>query len=626
MSQLNVFTCFNAQEVSQVIQSRFISHLLSIATIVQQIAETDSLPSTSSDIMVLHLHAQKTQAKGFEIQAKKEAVKITVKISGSDLHMGIYKVLQLLGFGFMAPGKIYIPPVKYALECLLRAEEWNVKQEPYWNVRRWHIHTQHPTHLCEFLNGFDADVAWHDVQHDFEEQLEWFVVHGVESFELIPLWTEKCDARALVAEERLQVRFDRWKSIVETSHEYGIKVGVDVPIELQQQHSWTLSRNFAGKSVLSLENVMVYNLDLFIGEVGFDFISTEIGSTEFTSPSGQFALGTLNFIARHLLHKYELELPVKIHISQGQKCKDLLDEEGLPLNFNFMPSLAADNVILMPHTVQLPSLNGDFVDSYGNQDYQFMLDFIKTQQSTSRKIIWYPETSYWVNYDIDVPLFLPVYMLTRLRDARILYTIENQVERKFEGQMIFESGWEWGYWMQNIVTSQISHCALKQTNEIDALKCALCAILIPFKSQPAVRENVLNCLIELIYLQEKFLCNKNSIMGYLVGRETWSDTSSWISDSLRTLPGRTSLNRAKWSRHWYIDIKALDLMEKFAESLEVIQDRLLEINVEANSQRYLEEIIDGIRILVYRSKFTVAVYSAAMASTRSAPPAARSRA
>ena len=54
-----------------------------------------------------------------------------------------------------------------------------------------------------------------------------------------------------------------------------------------------------------------------------------------------------------------------------------------------------------------------------------------------------------MNFDIDVPLFLaPVYGFRAAADAR-------QVAN-FSGTMLFESGWEYGYWMSAIASYELS--------------------------------------------------------------------------------------------------------------------------------------------------------------------------
>jgi hypothetical protein len=59
-----------------------------------------------------------------------------------------------------------------------------------------------------------------------------------------------------------------------------------------------------------------------------------------------------------------------------------------------------------------------------------------------------------VNFDIDVPLFLPIYAEARIRDTQ--WILQKQTEKgwNLHGQMIFESGWEWAFWFQNVVAAR----------------------------------------------------------------------------------------------------------------------------------------------------------------------------
>jgi hypothetical protein len=83
-----------------------------------------------------------------------------------------------------------------------------------------------------------------------------------------------------------------------------------------------------------------------------------------------------------------------------------------------------------------------------------MKDFLQ-QEAGTRETIWHPETAYWITYDIDVPLFLPVYAERRLDDLRILGFDEKAGKAaKMDGQMIFSSGWEWGYWLNDVVAAR----------------------------------------------------------------------------------------------------------------------------------------------------------------------------
>ena len=70
-----------------------------------------------------------------------------------------------------------------------------------------------------------------------------------------------------------------------------------------------------------------------------------------------------------------------------------------------------------------------------------------------------------VQYDIDVPLFLPLYANRRARDLRLLAARELASSSssssalapapvRFAGQVDFSSGWEWGYWVQDVAVAE----------------------------------------------------------------------------------------------------------------------------------------------------------------------------
>src|SRR5207248_791260 len=94
----------------------------------------------------------------------------------------------------------------------------------------------------------------------------------------------------------------------------------------------------------------------------------------------------------------------------------------------------------------------DPAPTYGNTDFGYMKDFLEKEIGT-REVVWHPETAYWITYDIDVPLFLPAYAERRVADLRTLANDERATGRRMDGQMIFSSGWEWGYWLNDVVTA-----------------------------------------------------------------------------------------------------------------------------------------------------------------------------
>lgn len=107
----------------------------------------------------------------------------------------------------------------------------------------------------------------------------------------------------------------------------------------------------------------------------------------------------------------------------------------------------------MPHTVQFYALD-DPSPTYGNSNFSYVADYIALF-CPQRPTLFHPETAYWVNFDVDVPLFLPLYALARARDAVALAAMEVASGCRIGGGVFFSSGWEWGYWLNDIVAAEL---------------------------------------------------------------------------------------------------------------------------------------------------------------------------
>src|SRR5690606_17429359 len=76
----------------------------------------------------------------------------------------------------------------------------------------------------------------------------------------------------------------------------------------------------------------------------------------------------------------------------------------------------------------------------GNKNFHHLLDFIQKEKN-QREVWYYPETSYWIAMDMDVPLLLTDYLVARAVDMKNLH------HEGIEGHFNFSSGQELGYWL-----------------------------------------------------------------------------------------------------------------------------------------------------------------------------------
>mmetsp|Transcript_74333 Transcript_74333/g.131508 ORF Transcript_74333/g.131508 Transcript_74333/m.131508 type:complete len:863 (-) Transcript_74333:126-2714(-) len=378
-----------------------------------------------------------------------------------------FEVLQRLGFGFLHPLK---PVYPVSLPGPLPELE-DIIAEPRWKLRGTHYHTQHPLEMTNFLNGYDAAGghehrdSWAAQLYQWEAFLDWMLAQKQNYVE----WMLLSDRRApKVGQadgfELSDERQMRLKLIVQKAHERGIEVGLDVPLTLQQQHALSLMPSPSHDWSSNFDQIRTRVQWLL--NCGFDHLGTELGTTEFTKGlSAKDLVRSLNLV-QHLLGPSR-RLLVKNHCSTQQHADGFNDPRPdfakNPLNFNYLNYYADPTIVSMPHTVQAYSLK-DPAPTYGNKNFSDLRDWTQFLLHEGRPVVFYPETSYWVNYDISVPLFLaPVYTKSRVEDANDIDAMGGSTAL---GQLNFESGWQWGYWLANSAQALVAWEKIADTRAV----------------------------------------------------------------------------------------------------------------------------------------------------------------
>lgn len=456
---------------------------------------------------------------------------------------GAYALLEQLGFAFLHPLAPVIPAQ------LVLPGTLDVRESPRWPVRGIHLHTMHPLELTDLLNGWGPagtgdEAGWESQLPEWDSFLEWLIANRQNRVEWVLLssdsWADFADGA---------VRAQRLKTLVDHAHGFGVAAGADAPIALTQQHTWRLVRS---TGTLAEETAQIdAHLDWLMG-AGFDFFSTESGTSEFTHPDPARMLAWMNEVAAHLDSAWGKRASIKIHASTGQTADGYTDPDtGAPLNFNFLPHYADPRLGVLPHTVQLYSLD-DPAPTYGNGDFSEIHRFL-SMEAGSRDVIWHPESAYWVSYDADVPLFLPVYGERRLHDLRLIAADEDagvlgrgaHTGSRIQGQMLFSSGWEWGYWLNDLIAARAAwdpHTEI--SDDAQAFARALDPVVAPFGS---LGEQLRTLLVEEALDQRALLVHgavngvtpadpyKRTGQAYMQGWESWDDVGE-LARQIPSLP------------------------------------------------------------------------------------------
>jgi hypothetical protein len=382
---------------------------------------------------------------------------------------------------------------------LLRQPIFTIYDQPYWPERGFHLHTQHPLELTEVLQGHDIPhfgplgphcqqynkrhyshgknhsstsssssssssftdypkeypytiycERWEEMIIDVDYFFEWSIANKLNKIEWLLLGNFKW-AQELQSSSR-QVRLSK---LTKLGHQYSLLIGAVVPIGNIQQHGWHMVNV---RLPIEKQYQQIYQRVDWLFTAQFDFLTTESGLSEFTHPECDLMLDLLNAFAIYVNGTWGREAAVKVHCSTGQRCEDFIDPQtGSLLNFNFLPTYAHSSLGVFPHTVQMYGFHDSIGGAYGNDNFSYVEDYlIYEAKKGKRSVLFYGETAYWVNVDIDVPLFLPIYGHRRLQDLYQIAIREQQEDFRIDGQMNFDSGWEWGYWLHDVITARAS--------------------------------------------------------------------------------------------------------------------------------------------------------------------------
>mmetsp|Transcript_86070 Transcript_86070/g.242342 ORF Transcript_86070/g.242342 Transcript_86070/m.242342 type:complete len:783 (-) Transcript_86070:2-2350(-) len=484
----------------------------------------------------------------------------TVVRSGSLLASlyGLYALAQSAGYAFLHPLYVVrptgVPDWCHTLSACGRGVSTPAGVEA---VRGTHLHTQHPIELADLLNGVgpspggrgpsEDEAAWASGLPMWTQYLQWLVANKQNLVEWALLEWGPTDGFSTSP-----VRKRRLTELVVRAQEWGLSVSIDAPVNLQQQHAFRLQVGEAGEGPLGPVKA---RLD-WLCDLGLDMISTEIGSTEFSHANASETVALLNATVEYLAAKGK-QLVVKNHASTNQYATGYKDplEPSKELNFNYITYYADKRVVSAPHTVQMYSLSDPLVGSYGRRNFSDIFAMMKLLDREGKPQVFFPETAYWVDFDNSVPLFLPLYATDRLRD---LQTLSREVPRA--GHLNFESGWAFGYWINNAAQA---FAAWSRRNGEELIEERLFHSLLAPLGAPF--DKVADVLFQLAALQNRTLVHDvfegpegytpQTMMGYLQGWEGMAEAQEHFQVAV-VMPPRVHPRDISKRGDWYIEALA----------------------------------------------------------------------
>ena len=363
--------------------------------------------------MAVRREAASSDAHVAVIACDQRGVAVVVRSSDDEWGPTAYRALETLGFLFPHPRRMIAP----SLEAMRRHCGESVVWKPRLKKRGFHLHTQHPSEWADgFLGGHPA-IA--------EDTVRWLARNRQNLLQVVALTTAK-DLKASLTPPFLLARG------------LGIETGLSVSFASIQQKSLRLAR--VPKALLPLAawfpkataRGAAKRAGALADAIPFDFMSAELGTSEFTATRPEETLAAIEAV-RAALAERGRPLFIKIHVSSNQQAAGE--------NFNFLPRRADPRVGVLVHTVMPYGLD-EPAPVYGRKDFADLKTFL-LEEKTRRPAWYFPETSYFIGIDIDAGLLLTDYLVARAADIDLLE------REKVEGVLNFSTGQEVGYWLMD---------------------------------------------------------------------------------------------------------------------------------------------------------------------------------
>ncbi|NOZ86422.1 MAG: hypothetical protein GXP49_09145 [Deltaproteobacteria bacterium] len=324
-----------------------------------------------------------------------------------------------------------------------------------------------------------------------------------------------------------------------------------------------------------------------------DFFSFTFNPTEFTEVDDVKVVENMKVIADYMAEHYpSVQVMTTNHGTHGEPTKHY------KVRYFDLPEFAPANLGVKCHTLMFYDLFRP-APVYGNKDFHFMYDFME-REYRKRRLWYFPESAWWLTFDNQVPLYLPITIEARDRDFQ---GIKHMLDNGLEGALIFGTGHEWGYWQNEYC---FLHMALDTSYRYtDCLK----DLVSPMgRASPAV----LQVMEDLIKLQENEFIYGN-ILRYLVGTDPETEAAYAVGVKFHPMPPAPR-EIGKWTREQVDEwlrgpgVELQDMDESYSsllERMDAVRD-----DVPKKGIPWFDEVRDGIAVTGLRARHQYYAYNA----------------
>lgn len=508
------------------------------------------------------------------------------------IQFGLAHLFEMMGVRFFHPSRSFVP----ATLGTPLAAELGVDHAPEMDQRGLHLHILHPVE-----SYFDF---WEPGEENFDgarRTLQWIIANRGNYV----TWPALLD---LIAPESTDLR-DHTRRIVNEAHRRGMRVGLGTQLfggaSLQKSLVLVPSGGDPATSIPSRLGV--------IADLPFDEFHIAFG--EFSGESPEVFLASLD-LAYDEIHRLFPSAEVTGTIHVGNFPDTRVTDMGEEMLYYFLVQYSTRPIIPWVHTVMYYNLFEDAGGAYNHDDFFAHRDFLLDRLATHRDVAYHPETAYWIAFDNSVPTYLPLYTRSRHYDLAQIRARTRAVGGDELGrQVVFSSGWEWGYWQNDWAVLQMSY-ELGASSE--ALQERMFAPL-PGGAELASIVNELSDVQQTSLLEGRLAAYLASTdftfpIGVLMG--FWSQPRR---------PEFSELIAYDATRAAEFRARVLIPLEMLRGDTEALLARFSGAGIDLD-EPFSAELRDGVEIDLHRTEFALAVFSAAIVRAEGGDPSEMIRA
>lgn len=502
------------------------------------------------------------------------------------LQYGMTHLLEEMGFRFLHPLHPVVP------EAFLPAEEvagLGVDHAPEIDRRGLHMHTLHPIEglydfwLPETEGGLDRaqrTIDW--VVRNRGNHLQWVGLDDI---------TRSDNQRA------------EWQAHTAAILDYARARGITTGLGIQLFGTGNLQLAFdLVDTPIDPETDRASMLDR-LGEIteatDFDLLNLSFGEFLAEEPDVFVAAANAAYDAMQEVDP-GVEVASVIHVGNYDDLR--VAYQGEEMLYYFLIQFADPAMVPWVHSVMYYNLFEDAGGAYLHEEFDEHRAFLLERLEAGEPVGYFPESSYWVAFDINVPYYAPLYIRSRFHDLdQIRSHVAATGASPLEDHVLFSSGWEWGYWQNDVTTLRMGY------GLGDSWEAHVAQLFAAWGEDGAALSAEIVKLTELQH--EGLLVGR--LAAYLAGRDAVIDFGK-SAVGIVSQPDRLTFEEVAALDEAGRAAFRADVLDPLASLAAGTRDVAEAVEGLGVDDRYFAEVADGAAVSAARADFAHAVWSAAL--------------